>query len=52
MNAGTEEEPFDNVGYFILHGNEESPSLYDIDPEILIGSKNMIVTGKLNMFGT
>jgi len=52
VNVGTEDEPFDSTVEFRLHGNNESPSEFVFAPQIPVGNKNMIVTGKLNMFGT
>lgn len=52
VNVGTEAEPFDSTVEIRLHGNNTSPSEFVFAPHIAVGNKNLIVTGKLNMFGT
>lgn len=52
VNVGTEAEPFDSTVEIRLHGNNTSPSQFVFAPQIPVGTKNMIVTGTLNMFGT
>lgn len=52
MNVGTAEEPFDSTVEIKLHGNNTSESQFVFSEQIPVGNKNLIVTGKLNMFGT
>ena len=51
INVGSEDEPFEETVEFRLHGNNTSPSEFVFSPQIPVGNKNLIVTGKLNMFG-
>ena len=52
MSIGTADEPFDSTAEIRLYGNNTSPSQFVFSPSIPVGTKNMIVTGKLDMFGT
>ena len=52
VNVGTKEEPFDSTVEFKLHGNQESPSEFTFSASVPTSNKNLIVTGKLNMYGT
>jgi hypothetical protein len=51
VNIGTEAEPFDSNVEIRLHGNNTSPNEFVFAPQVPVGNKNLIVTGKLNMFG-
>mmetsp|Transcript_13355 Transcript_13355/g.16911 ORF Transcript_13355/g.16911 Transcript_13355/m.16911 type:complete len:491 (+) Transcript_13355:5026-6498(+) len=51
LSAGNATHPFENKIEIKLHGNNTTPSAFVFSPNIPVGNKNFIITGKVNFYG-
>lgn len=51
VDIGTADAPFDSTVEIRLYGNNTSPSQFVFSQSIPVGTKNLIITGTMNMFG-